>query len=303
MNRVLVAQAAAGLAAYVLERRRTATGRTPTVVIGYDGRRNSRRVRPGLRRALRGCRAARDPAPAPAADAGARVRGAPARRGCRRHGDREPQPAERQRLQGLPRRRRRRRADRLARRRRDRRAHPADRRRRRRRRPPALARLRDGARVARRRVHRGDGGRRPRARRRARASPGSTPRCTASGGRRSRASSMSPATPRPCRSTRSSTPTARSRRSPSRTPRSRARWTSRSRRARSVDADLVIANDPDADRLAVAVPDPHAAGGWRRLTGNQIGLLLGWRAARLGRESGRRRPAHRSPARWSPHRA
>ncbi|MDZ8161520.1 phospho-sugar mutase [Microbacterium aquimaris] len=44
-------------------------------------------------------------------------------------------------------------------------------------------------------------------------------------------------------------------------------------------ADFVIANDPDADRLAVALPDP--TGGWRRLTGNQIGLLLGWRAARL----------------------
>jgi phosphomannomutase len=56
--------------------------------------------------------------------------------------------------------------------------------------------------------------------------------------------------------------------------------------ARGVNADLVIANDPDADRLAVAVPDPHAHGGWRRLTGNQIGLLLGWRAARLAREAG-----------------
>jgi phosphomannomutase len=55
--------------------------------------------------------------------------------------------------------------------------------------------------------------------------------------------------------------------------------------ARSVNADLAIANDPDADRLAVAVPDPHAPGGWKRLTGNQIGLLLGWRAARLAREA------------------
>jgi phosphomannomutase len=46
------------------------------------------------------------------------------------------------------------------------------------------------------------------------------------------------------------------------------------------DADLVIANDPDADRVAVGVPDRRAEGGWRRLTGNEIGWLLGWRAAR-----------------------
>lgn len=46
--------------------------------------------------------------------------------------------------------------------------------------------------------------------------------------------------------------------------------------ARSTEADLVIANDPDADRLGVAIP---TASGWRRLTGNEIGQLLGWRAA------------------------
>jgi len=46
-------------------------------------------------------------------------------------------------------------------------------------------------------------------------------------------------------------------------------------RARARDADLVIANDPDGDRLAVAVPDPAAAGGWRALTGDQLGALLG----------------------------
>ncbi|MRG60522.1 phospho-sugar mutase [Agromyces sp. CFH 90414] len=50
-------------------------------------------------------------------------------------------------------------------------------------------------------------------------------------------------------------------------------------RARETGADLVIANDPDADRLAVAIPDIEAAEGWRRLTGNEVGLILGWRAA------------------------
>jgi phosphomannomutase len=42
--------------------------------------------------------------------------------------------------------------------------------------------------------------------------------------------------------------------------------------AQAMDADLVIANDPDTDRLAVSVPDP--GGMWRPLTGNQIGCLL-----------------------------
>jgi phosphomannomutase len=50
--------------------------------------------------------------------------------------------------------------------------------------------------------------------------------------------------------------------------------------ARDADAALIIANDPDADRLAVGVPDPSAEGGWRRLAGNEVGWLLGWRAAR-----------------------
>jgi phosphomannomutase len=45
--------------------------------------------------------------------------------------------------------------------------------------------------------------------------------------------------------------------------------------ARERGADIVLANDPDADRCAVAVPDPAAAGGWRMLRGDEVGVLLG----------------------------
>ncbi|WP_261164918.1 phospho-sugar mutase [Microbacterium sp. Marseille-Q6965] len=54
--------------------------------------------------------------------------------------------------------------------------------------------------------------------------------------------------------------------------------------ATAARAEFVLAHDPDADRLAVAIPDGD---GWRRLTGNEIGLLLGLRAAR--RAQGRAR--------------
>jgi phosphomannomutase len=42
--------------------------------------------------------------------------------------------------------------------------------------------------------------------------------------------------------------------------------------AASSDADVIIANDPDADRCAVAVPVP--SGSWRMLRGDEVGVLL-----------------------------
>lgn len=49
--------------------------------------------------------------------------------------------------------------------------------------------------------------------------------------------------------------------------------------AREVGADLVIANDPDADRCALAVHDPRL-GDWRMLHGDELGALLGAEVAR-----------------------
>ncbi|NQX27075.1 phospho-sugar mutase [Microbacteriaceae bacterium VKM Ac-2854] len=57
--------------------------------------------------------------------------------------------------------------------------------------------------------------------------------------------------------------------------------------ARAHGAELIIANDPDADRLAIAIPDDAAAEGYRRLTGNEVGALLGWRAAEIATATGR----------------
>jgi phosphomannomutase len=64
-------------------------------------------------------------------------------------------------------------------------------------------------------------------------------------------------------------------------------------KAREVDADLIIANDPDADRLAIGIPDanpdtnPNAnPDGWRRLTGDEIGLVLGHEVAKRAAAAG-----------------
>jgi phosphomannomutase len=68
---------------------------------------------------------------------------------------------------------------------------------------------------------------------------------------------------------------------------------------RRTTADVVIANDPDGDRLAVAVPEDEARSSWRRLTGDQVGALLG--AHVLGRSGAGRRIEHGGrPARHGP---
>jgi phosphomannomutase len=43
--------------------------------------------------------------------------------------------------------------------------------------------------------------------------------------------------------------------------------------AAELDADVVVANDPDADRCAVCIPDGDT---YRQLTGDELGVLLGW---------------------------
>ena len=48
--------------------------------------------------------------------------------------------------------------------------------------------------------------------------------------------------------------------------------------ARNFDADLVIANDPDADRCAAAIK--HPVSGWRMLRGDELGVILGESIAR-----------------------
>jgi phosphomannomutase len=59
-------------------------------------------------------------------------------------------------------------------------------------------------------------------------------------------------------------------------------------KANEVGADLILANDPDADRLAIGIPDSSAAAGWRRLTGDEMGLILGYEMARRAVAEGKK---------------
>ncbi len=62
--------------------------------------------------------------------------------------------------------------------------------------------------------------------------------------------------------------------------------------AETVRPDVVLANDPDADRCAVAAPGRD---GWRMLRGDEVGALLGWHLIRRGIDpAGERRVLARS---------
>ena len=54
--------------------------------------------------------------------------------------------------------------------------------------------------------------------------------------------------------------------------------------ARAQGADVIIANDPDADRCAVGI---RTAVDYRMLTGDEVGALLGWWIAERGRRAGK----------------
>ena len=53
--------------------------------------------------------------------------------------------------------------------------------------------------------------------------------------------------------------------------------------ARAQDADVIIANDPDADRCAAGI---RYDGDYRMLTGDEVGALLAWWIAERGRRDG-----------------
>ncbi|PIE41969.1 MAG: phosphomannomutase [Gammaproteobacteria bacterium] len=56
-------------------------------------------------------------------------------------------------------------------------------------------------------------------------------------------------------------------------------------KAKTHQAEFIIANDPDADRLAVAVANTD--GEWHTLHGNEVGLYLAWFIAERARDQGK----------------
>lgn len=54
--------------------------------------------------------------------------------------------------------------------------------------------------------------------------------------------------------------------------------------ANKIEAEFILANDPDADRLAVALKTPD--GQWQPLHGNTIGCWLAWEAAKTAQANG-----------------
>jgi phosphomannomutase len=54
--------------------------------------------------------------------------------------------------------------------------------------------------------------------------------------------------------------------------------------ARATGADVIIANDPDADRCAIGI---RTAEDYRMLTGDEVGALLAWWIAERGRRAGK----------------
>ncbi len=63
-------------------------------------------------------------------------------------------------------------------------------------------------------------------------------------------------------------------------------------RAIEIDADLVLASDPDADRIGCAAPHAIALSEWHTFTGNQIGALIAEFVLRRRDAQGRLSPDH-----------